>query len=149
MQDKAFQEKLVKNSSLPLVVIAKYPEPYEDINPSVKIGIKPIEQLKEGDPKKTLELAILPSLKTAFKNFELDQYPIDVTISGLKAAYTRINYSLDVSGIGTFPMTSEFWIVPSGKYMFMIGAGIKKVEKDEARKEIRNIIDSIVITQGR
>ncbi len=149
LQDKSFQERLVKNPSLPLVIIAKYPEPYDDINPSVKIGIKSIDQLKEGDPKKTLESVILPSLKTIFKNYQLDQEPVYIKISGLKAAYARISYSLDVSNLGTFPMTSEFWIVPSGKYIFMIGAGIKKNEDDQTRKKIKEIINSIEIEPSK
>jgi hypothetical protein len=124
------------------VVITKYPEPFDDLNPSFKVNIKPLGQLKGADPKKILEL-ILPQFQNIFQDFNLIQPPSDTTVGRLPAAYMRINYSLVAQDERTFPTTSELWIVPRGDYFFMIGAGTRQDEKTGSREEIAKIMSSI------
>jgi len=144
LSDDEFQQLMLKYATAPLVAMMKYPEPYDDLNPSLKVNIKPFGQLKERDGKEVLSL-ILPQFQKMFKDFQLVQTPTDVTVAGFKAAYVRINYSLQIADGRTFPTTSELWIVPRGDYFFMIGAGTRQDEKTGSRKEIEQIMKSIKI----
>lgn len=146
LSDAEFQQLMLKYSTAPLVAMMKYPEPFDDLNPSFKVTIKPLGQLKDADPKKILEL-LLPQLQQVFDDFNLDQKPTDTKVAGLAAAYMRIHYSLAIPDGRTFPTTSELWIVPRGDYFFMIGAGTRQDEKTGSRDEIREILDSVVIGQ--
>lgn len=144
LSDDEFHQLILKYATAPLVAMMKYPEPYDDLNPSLKVNIKPFGQLKGRDGKEVISL-ILPQFQKVFKDFQLVQAPIDVKVAGLKAAYVRINYSLQIPDGRTFPTTSELWIVPRGDYFFMIGAGTRQDEKTGSRKEIEQIMKSIKI----
>jgi len=144
LNDKKFKEFMVKYSTAPLVIMTKYAIPYDDLNPSFKVSIKPFGNLKDTDAKQILWLFI-PQFEKVFKDFKLDQKPMDAKIGGLKAAYLRIHYNLVIPDGTTFPTTSELWIVPRGDYFFMIGAGTRQDEKTGTRAEIKKILSSIVI----
>jgi hypothetical protein len=144
LSDTEFQQKMVKYATAPLVVIAKYQEPYDDLNPSLKVNIKPLGQLKGTDAKQVLNL-IIPQFQKAFQDYNLVQPPMDQTVAGLKAAYMRINYSLATPDGRKFPASSELWIIPKDEYFFMIGAGTRQDEKTGKRSEIMEILNSVVI----
>lgn len=146
MSDAEFQQLMLKYSTAPLVAIMKHPEPFDDLNPSFKVNIKPLGQLKGADPKQILNL-ILPQFQKIFQDFKLVQPPIDDKVSGLNSAYMRINYSLTIPDGRKFPTSSELWIVPRGDFFFMIGAGTRQDEKTGSRKEIRNILESVVLSK--
>ena len=146
MNDEGFQQKMLKYSTAPLVAIMKYPEPFDDLNPSFKVNIKPLGQLKGADPKQILNL-ILPQFQKMFQDFALIQPPIDTKVSGLNAAYMSINYSLAIPDGRTFPTTSEMWIVPRGDFFFMIGAGTRQDEKTGSRKDIQAILNTVVLSK--
>src|SRR5574341_401976 len=135
---------MLKYATAPLVAMMKYPEPYDDLNPSFKVNIKPFGPLKGKDGKEVISL-IMPQFQKMFKDFRVVQAPKDVNVAGFKAAYARINYSLQTPDGRIFPTTSELWIVPRGDYFFVIGAGTRQDEKNGSRKEIERIMKSIKI----
>lgn len=144
LNDKEMQEAMQKHATAPLVVIMKYQEPFDDLNPSFKANIKPLGNLPADDPVAILNL-ILGSMEKMFKDFTVVQEPSETVVSGLKAAHVRIHYSLEIPDGRTFPTASELWIVPRGKFFFMLGAGIRQDEKTGSREEIQKILSSIVI----
>lgn len=144
LSNEEFKELMLKYATAPLVAMTKYPEPYDDLNPSFKVNIKPFGQIKERDGKEVISL-ILPQLQKMFKDFQIAQPPVDTQVAGFKAGYVRINYSLQIPDGRTFPTTSELWVVPRGDYFFMIGAGTRQDEKTGRRKEIEQIMKSIKI----
>lgn len=146
LNDEEFQKRMLKYSTAPLVAIMKYPEPFDDLNPSFKVNIKPLGQLKGADPKQILNI-ILPQFQKMFQDFSLVQPPIDTKVSGLNAAYMSINYSLAIPDGRTFPTRSEMWIVPRGDFFFIIGAGTRQDEKTGSRKEIQAILNSVILSQ--
>jgi hypothetical protein len=144
LNDEEFHQFVLKYSNAPLVAMMKYPEPFDDLNPSFKVQLKPFGQLRGTDPKQILTI-ISGQMKNAFKDFTVAQTPTDGIVSGIKSAYMQINYSLQIPDGRNFPTTSELWIVPRGDYFFMIGAGTRQDEKTGTRKEIQQIINSIKI----
>ncbi len=146
LSDQEFQAAMLKYATAPLVAMTKFPEPYDDLNPSFKVNIKPFGQLK-GKAATDIIGLILPQFQKAFKDYKLVQTPIEVEVSGLKAGYARINYSLQTPDGSLFPTTSELWIVPRGDYFFILGAGTRQDEKTGSRKEIETIIRSVKIEQ--
>jgi hypothetical protein len=144
--DKEFQTAMVKYATTPMVAMTKHEEPYDDVNPSFKVNIKPLGQFKGKDPKDIIGV-MLPQFQKLFKDFKLVQPPTNVPVAGISSAYARINYTMEVAGIGVLPITSELWIVPRGDYFFLVGAGTRQDEKTGSRKEIESIISTIVISQ--
>jgi len=46
LTDDEYKEALLKYATVPLVAMVKYAEPFDDLNPSVKVNIKPLGELK-------------------------------------------------------------------------------------------------------
>jgi len=144
LSDEEFQELMLKYATAPLVVIAKHPEPFDDLNPSFKVNVRPFGKLKGADPKQILAMLSV-QFKNVFKDYEVLQEPTDTEVSGIRSGYMRINYSIQIPDGRTFPTTSELWIVPRGDYFFMIGAGTRQDEKTGTRNEIQEILKTVKI----
>jgi len=143
LSDKELQEVMEKYATAPLVAMTKYPEPFADVNPSFKVNIKPFGPFKGKDAKE-IAAAILPILQRALKDVEVVQPASDITVSGLKGAYMRMNYTAQMEG-QQVAGTSELWIVPRGDYFFMMGAGTRPDEKTGTRAEIQKIVATVRI----
>ena len=144
LNNSEFQSAMQKYASAPLVVIAKYPEPFEDLNPTLKVSIKPYGSSRGQNPVEILNV-LLPQFKAVFKDLIISQSPTDDKIAGIKSAYTRFNYMLITAEGLKFPTTSELWIVPYGDYFFLMGAGTRQDETTGSRADIQHILETIII----
>jgi hypothetical protein len=145
LSDQEFRAAVAKYATTPMVAMTKYPEPYADLNPSFKVNMRPLGELKGRSAIEITNL-VLPQLQRAFADAKVVQPPMEVTVSGLKAAYARIDYTLRAGG-EQFPTASELWIVPRGDFFFILGAGTRQDEKSGSRKEIETILKSIQLDQ--
>jgi hypothetical protein len=146
LSDQEVHEAMQKYATAPLVAMTRYPEPYDDVNPSFKVNIKPYGGLKDKTPQELINL-VVPQFQKTFKDFVLVQPPTEAVVSGLASAYARMNYTMELPDGRTFPTTSELWIVPRGDYFFIIGAGTRQDEKTGTREEIRAILETVKIEQ--
>lgn len=146
LHDEELHAMLKQYATAPLLAMTKYKEPFDDVNPSFKINLKPYGNLK-GIPAPELIKLVLPQFQRAFKDFVVVQVPTEVRVSGIQSAYARISYTMELPDGRSFPTASELWIVPHGDYFFMIGAGTRQDEKTGTRAEIQSILDTIRITQ--
>lgn len=139
--DAKFGEAMVKYATVPMVVLAKHPEPFDDLNPSFKVNVRPVGQFA-GQPPAAILAALLPGLQRVFADATVAQAPVAVKVGGLDAAYLRLDYTLRAGGVD-YPTTSELWVVPRGDFFFLIGAGSRQDETTGSRLEIGQIIQSI------
>lgn len=144
LKDEEFHAAIQKYATAPLVAMTKYPVPYDDVNPSFKVNIKPFGNLKGMSPQDIISL-VVPQFKNAFQDFVLVQPPTEVVVSGIESAYARMNYTMEIPDGRSFPTTSELWIIPRGDYFFMVGAGTRQDERTGSRDEIQAILSSLKI----
>jgi hypothetical protein len=142
-EDQAVQDFLLRHSSLPAVAFAKYPEPFQGLNPSFRVTVRPIGSMRGRLPVDILN-AVLPAMRGMLGEIEIEQPPSSVSVSGHSAAYARILYALNVSG-ENYPAVSEIWIVPRDTNIYIIGAGWGRDEALPTRNEIRAMLDSLVV----
>jgi hypothetical protein len=136
---------VAKYATAPIIAMTKYREPYPDLNPSFKVNMRPLGELK-GQSAVAITNLVLPQLQRAFADAKVVQTPMEVTISGLKAAYARIDYTLRTGG-EEFPTASQLWIIPRGDFFFIVGAGTRQDEKSGSRAEIDVIVKSLRLDQ--
>jgi hypothetical protein len=144
LNDEQMQEAMQKYATVPLVVMMKHPEPYDDLNPSFKANIKPLGNLPADDPVAIINLMTAPMARM-FKDFKVVEPAAATTVAGLKAAHVRIHYSLAIPDGREFPTVSDLWIVLRGKYYIILGAGMRQDGKTGTREEIEKILSSVVI----
>lgn len=139
-----FAEFARKYAITPLVMISKFKEPYDDVNPMVDVYLRPVGPFKGKRPEQILSLA-LPILGQPLKDVKVVQAPIETTVSGLAAGYARMQYTLELTDGRSFPTTTEIWIVPRGEHYFIISAGTRQDESNGKRSELKAIVDTIKI----
>lgn len=142
--NEEFHAALQKYATAPLVAMTKYPLPFDDINPSFKVNLKPFAGLKGKSPEDIISLMV-PQFKSAFQDFVLVQPPTKVVVSRIESAYARMNYTMEVPDGRAFHITSEIWIVPRRDYFFIIGAGTRQDERTGSREEIQSILATLKI----
>lgn len=142
MKDEEFQKLVQKYASAPLVAITKYEEPYDDLNPSVKVNVRPLGNFSADKPSAILEF-MGKQLETVFEDFKVVTAPEETKVAGLKAGYLKVHFSMKIPDGRSFPTCSELWVVPRGKHFFMIGAGTRQDEKTGKREEIAKILKTI------
>lgn len=111
-----------ESSTPPLVVIARYPEPSEKPNPTLKLNWRLLGDLKGAAP---LEIArvVADLMKKTIPSFELDGDVHTVRLSGLEAGTFKAHFSLEVPHLDrSFPVTTEVWLVPRGNFGLIIAA---------------------------
>jgi hypothetical protein len=143
LTDQELRAAMEKYATAPMVAITKYREPYQDVNPSFRVNVRPLDQFKNKPAVETFQL-ILPRFEKA-KDYKVVQAPAAVELSGLKGAYSEIDYSVVTADGRNFPTTVDLWIVPRGDYFFLIAAGTRQDEKTGTRKEIEGILKTVTI----
>jgi hypothetical protein len=142
LKDEEMQKAVQKYANAPVVAMMKYAEPFDDVNPSLKVNIRPIGVLADKDPKDIAKLSV-GAMGKMFQDFSIVTPPEDVTVSGLKGAHVKVHYTMQVADGPSFPTCSDLWIVPRGKFLFIIGSGTRQDEKTGKRDEIKKILDSL------
>jgi hypothetical protein len=142
-KDPKFKELVLKYARAPFFAITKHKEPYQDLNPSVRINVREAGNMKGVPPEKLAE-ATASTFSRTFKDYSVAEGPIATKVSGHPAGYIRVNYTHEAGG-ASWRTTSELWIVPRGELLFIIGSGTRQDEKSGSRKEVRGIVDSIKI----
>jgi hypothetical protein len=141
MDDPEFQELAARHANSPVFAISKYKEPYADLNPSFKINVRPLGGFAQSSPEDILKAAI-PAMRRVSNDMEVLEGPRATEVSGRKAAYARLSYTLKAEDLAV-PTVSEIWIVPKESIFFMIGAGTRADEKNGTRAEIRRVLDGV------
>jgi hypothetical protein len=144
MQDESFEEYIKAHTVAPIVAMTKYKEPFDDLNPSLKVDVKSLHEHSAEDPLKILETYLLPIPK-AFPDYKVVTKPKVTKLAGLKSAHVSLDYNLRLDGGRILPTRLELWIVPRGKLFFVIGTGTRQDERTGKRAEIQKIIESIKI----
>lgn len=145
-QDEEFAELVAKSDAVPLAVITKYPESYEDVNPSLKIDV---QSLKSLNGKTSIEASnlVLNVFSTAVKDFEVLQKPTEVYVGEFKASYFRIRYTVEFSDNTSYRTVSELWIITRDKYYLLLGAATLDDDKTNSREEIAGMLKSLKLVE--
>jgi hypothetical protein len=144
LSEKEFSDLLVKNASVPFFAITKYPEPFDDLNPSIKINTKPYGGLK-GQSLESILRILVEQFTKMFQDFSVDQEPQQIDLGNQKAEYLRIKYTLKTQDGKIFATCSELYLIDKGEYFYMIGAGTRQDEKTGTRDDIRKILNTVEI----
>ena len=142
MTDAEFQSLVIKLSSAPIFMISKYREPYDDLNPSVKITVRPAGRVNSGSLLAVAKSTVAVVAKMVGKVDSIEG-PKSLQFSGFPAAYAVIDFTLETQDGRQFPTQSQMWFVLKGDLLFMVGAGTRQDEMTGSRQEVQRVIDSI------
>lgn len=144
MNDKELQEAVQKYASAPLVAMARYPEPYNDLNPSIQVIFRPLGKLQGTAATDILKL-VMPAIQRAVTDFQYLDDIQSINVSGLDAAFMRAKYKISNQKGRTFNVLTRVLLIPRGAYMFMISMACKADDPDDSEKIFLSTLDTIKI----
>jgi hypothetical protein len=146
LKDEDLQKLIQQQASTPLVVMMKHQEPFNGLNPTFQVTLRPLPpSLATATPKQILEL-VIPALEKGFADFKLTAPVHEFTFSGHPAAESIATYKVRSQEGGEFPTKGRMIIVPRGQLMFLIGASAPPEGPDSSEAEFEAILKSVVIS---
>ena len=148
LKDEELHQFLEKNN-VPVAIVTKYLEPYDDLNPSFKVQVLPVADSSTDDPVAIADKVVQASNGSNHSNFKVDVAPVSVTVANRKAAYCKTSYDVVLADGRVFHACGEVWFVPVKKhgYFFMFSVDTRADEKNGSRAEAKEIVSSIKIEE--
>ena len=117
------EEKLSSHRKSPVFVATRFPEPYPDINPNVKVYLFPF---KRGKSRDMIEVARehMQFLGFFARNAKPMTAPETRQLDGIEVAYASLQATLNAEG-KEFPFISEAWFVPRSEFYLIVTIGYK------------------------
>jgi hypothetical protein len=144
LKNKELEEQMRQRASAPLIAILKHKEPYDDLNPSVQVLLRPLGQLEGKSPLELMNI-VIPSMQRAMVDFQFVEEIREAVVGGQKAAYTKSKYTIINAEGRMFPALSRLWLISRGKFMFMMSMSGHQEGSDVSEKEFSEILKSIKI----
>ena len=131
----------------PLVVIARYPEPSDKPNPTLKINMRALGDLKGASPV-DITRTVANVMANAVPSFQLDEEIQAAQVGGLDAGVFRAHFTLEVPRLGrSFVVKTQGWIVPRGNYAIIIGASDPTDGAEDYEADFQAMVKTIVIDE--
>jgi hypothetical protein len=144
LKDKELQEQIRQRANAPLVAVLKYPEPHDDLNPSIQVIVRPTGQLENKTGVELMHI-VVPSIQQAMADFAFVEKIQETKVSGMPAAYMKAKYTVSNKEGREFKTLSRMWIIPRGSFMFIISMSGPQEGPDVSETEFKAILDSIKI----
>jgi hypothetical protein len=142
LKDEELQEAILQFATAPLVVATKHPEPYDSLNPSLQVLVRPLGQLTGASGAKILEL-VKPTLESAFEDFQLLEPVTTFELGGVPAARLTATYTVQTQTGAVFPTKAIMIVVPRGSYMYQFSFSAPPSGKDAIGREVSEVLDSV------
>lgn len=132
-----------QQATLPIFACTRFPDRYNDINPTVQTTYRPMPEL--GIPATLLLEKMTSLMGHLFEDFHFVEPPVETELGGLPAAHTRVSYAVYNSDERRFDILARSWVVPCGTMMFIVGMSGPAHGDNVCEDEFNGIAESIRI----
>jgi hypothetical protein len=140
-------ELVRKHASAPLLIVLKHPEPYDKINPSIKVTLRPLGQLQGMMPRAIAEV-VVAGMKQSIPSLELQGDIEETSVGGLAAAHLRSRVTITAGEPAQdFLVLSRMWFVPRGGYLFLVGMSGPVTGDEVSEQEFAKVLRTIQIRE--
>lgn len=147
LNDEELEKLVQQQATAPLVVMTKHEEPFDGLNPSFQVLIRPLPaSLAGATPKQILEL-VLPSVQKAYQDFARESPIREFTMSSHAAAESVATYTVRTKEGGVFPTRGRMIVVPRGQFMFLMSASAPPEGEDQSNEAFESVLSSISIAK--
>ncbi len=146
LKDKELEKMVRERAQLPLVAITRYAEPYNDLNPSVQVILRPLGELQGKPPVELLDI-LMGGFEQVFADFTVQEQPGKTTVGRLNAAQARIAYTISGPDDREYVAISRIWVIPRGSFIFLMSMGTPPDKEDEVVKDFEKMLSSIKIEE--
>jgi len=142
MKDEEFQKALERLASAPLVVAAKHEEPFDDLNPTIQVLVRPLGQM-EGRSGVEILRVVMPALESQFEDFAVVEEASETRVAEAAAGRATVRYTLVTQDDREFPTQATLVMVPRGKILYQIGFSGPAEGPDAFTTEIDEVLATV------
>ena len=126
------------------ILMTKYQEPYDGINPNFRADAFPMFGLDGSNPVSMIagNSTFVPKV---VKDYREIQAPKELNLGGFRAAYMKYFYTLETVDGKAYPASAELYVIPMGDYYWCFGIGSSQTSSLEEQEEIYSILKSVKI----
>jgi len=146
LEDRELELAIKQRQDTPLVSIARYPEPYAGLNPSVTVSARSVGGLLGQDPVSLMESTV-PALEKAFADFTMVKEASPAMVDGKKAAYMKATYTISDAAGNSYQVISRIYLVPRGTVMFIIDCSALAADEAKVSRAFDQMMASVKIEQ--
>ena len=146
LKDKELEKQIRSKPNVPFLVIARFEEPYEGLNPSVQVALKTQGELL-GQGVVALLKRIVERLKGNFDDFVLVEPAMETTVDGKPAGRMVGRYTVTDDRGKEFNTKVRMWVVPRGEYLLTISMYGPSEGPNTFEQEFAGILRSIQIAE--
>jgi hypothetical protein len=146
LQSAEFETAVLELASAPLVVIAKHPEPYDNLNPSLQVLVRSLPEAMAAMSAEQILQAVIPTLQQNFADFRIEQDIQATKVAGRAAADFVARYTVATTEGRSFPTRARMVVIPRSGFLLMIGMTAAPEGPDGARAEFKTILESLTLT---
>ena len=142
LKDGEFERLVRERAATPLVVATKHEEPYDSLNATLQVLVRPAGPF-EGLPAEEILGSVLPVLQTQFTNYS-ELSPVRSTkVGGQPAARVTIAYTLKTQDEREFPTRATLVMIPRGKVLYQLGISGPSTGPDVPGAEVDSVLASV------
>lgn len=142
MNDEEFQKAVAQMASAPLVVATRHVEPYDSLNPSFQVIVRPLGTL-EGRSGVEILRVVEPALRANFADFATVDSIRATSVAGQPAARMTIRYTLRTQDDREYPTRATLVMVPRGKVLYQLGFSGPPTGPDAIASEVDSVLASV------
>jgi hypothetical protein len=142
LTDEDLDRYVKEHASAPLVAAMKHPEPYDDLNPSFQLLVRPAGAL-EGQSATAIMGMIETGLRGMLVDFKTVEPVRAIEVGGKNAARLTATYVVSNPEGREFPTRSTLVVIPEGKLLYQIGFSGPPEGADRLGDEIEEVLGSV------
>lgn len=145
LREKDLENAIRSKPEMPFLIVTKFKEPYEGLNPSVQVSFRTQGDLAGKGARVLLERSVA-RLKENFADYNEVEKVTETLLDGRPAARMAASYTVRDAAGAEFKTLARMWVVPRGDYMLTIGTYGPTSGSNVSDKEFQSILDSIKLT---
>jgi hypothetical protein len=142
MKDEDFQKAIEENASAPIMIVTKHEEPYDQLNPTIQLIVRPTGPLAGQSGVQILAL-VQPMLAQQFADFTVVAEPNEATVGKQTAGRMTMRYTLKTKDGGEFPTQATIVMIPKGAVLYQLGFSGPPEGDDAFGKELEDVLASV------
>lgn len=142
MNDEEFQEAIEQMASAPLLIATKHEEPYDNLNPTFQVIVRPAGPVEGKTGVEILQL-VEPTFKAQFADFTFVDKIRETSVSEQQAARMTVRYTLKTHDGREFPTQATIVMVPRGKVLYQFGFSGPPDGPDAITTEMDSVLTSV------
>lgn len=142
LKDKEYEAYVHNLASAPLVVATKHSEPYDSLNPSFQVLVRPLGQLKGLSGKEILEM-VVPVMRNGFAEFELINPVTEIQVDGHRGAELNAEYIVGGPDGRAWPTRATIIAIPQGSYLYQISFSSAQEGQDSLATEVKDTLKTV------